>query len=176
MSDGKRAYRRQSGPCRVDGCGRDAVTGGLCTMHDTRMRRHGSTEPRSRKRPPRPCKRDGCRNPAVAKRLCNTHYVQVRRALAKGETLPPFRWNGWGAVTVIEIDADIRPSSHVQDANAERWRVRADGHPIGWLLARENGVRRFDYETPDDPPDTIRPFTTITRSKAVENLLTALDM
>jgi hypothetical protein len=170
------------GKCTADGCDRPSRAKGYCRRCYLRIWRHD-------KRPDRPCEVAGCDRTATTRGLCDKHYQRVCRngttdlrppacLIEKPnlETLPPFRWNGWGTVTLIELATDWRAASNVTAANGERWRVHADGHPIGWLLASGNGTRRFTYETPDDPPDTLRPFETITRSKAIENLLAALDM
>lgn len=67
--------------CSVDGCGRSVHTraSGLCSVHYSRMRAHGSTDdPRLAKK--RTCSVEGCDRKFYGQDLCNLHWSRKRRS------------------------------------------------------------------------------------------------
>lgn len=80
-----RSCERQSGPCRVAGCERKAVTRGVCHAHYTRGlagKKGAELEKAIEVRLPRPehCERDGCVRPVHRNsRLCSMHRARKER-------------------------------------------------------------------------------------------------
>jgi hypothetical protein len=89
-----RPWQRQA-QCTVEGCGKDAWSGGLCEMHRWRVREHGEPGPpepvNKRRRTERaPCSVEGCERPRKGRLYCHLHTERVRRTGSPGTVEPMF--------------------------------------------------------------------------------------
>ena len=68
--------------CSVEGCDKAADSCGLCSMHYSRLKRHGDVGPAEPLRIPRTgtCGIAGCERPCAKRGLCDAHYAEARRA------------------------------------------------------------------------------------------------
>lgn len=74
-----RSWERQE-TCTVEGCERDAESGGYCSMHRWRIRATGEPGPAEalRTRQEGECSVDGCDRPQARRNLCRAHYKRLR--------------------------------------------------------------------------------------------------
>lgn len=80
MGKGAEGERGAAGPsCSVDGCGQPRSAKGLCSRHDLRLWRTGSTGDRDCGKGGTVCRIEACAAPAKARGLCNRHYLRWRR-------------------------------------------------------------------------------------------------
>lgn len=88
--------RPRKGKCQAEACGDPAHAKGLCHMHYSRVRRHGSLTPQKvvpRTRSTRVCEVPECDSKHWAKGYCSMHYYRVKR---NGEPGPAERMDASG--------------------------------------------------------------------------------
>lgn len=140
-----RPWERQ-GACSVDGCEKQAESGGYCAMHRWRVRAHGDPgaaaqiKRRSRK-PALPCSVDDCDRPRKGATYCHLHNERMRRTGQLGPAQPQ------------RIKGDVQPTSqgykriHVGDGRRIMEHVHVMeqhlGRPLepGENVHHKNGIR-----------------------------------
>lgn len=127
--------RREKQTCTVQGCEGAAYAHGLCSLHDARMRRYGTTE-----RPERPtvCGVEGCEQPVQAWALCERHYRRAKKG-----NLDERRCRHCGNL----IDPNLHASRAYCSAECkeqELFAKRTEHHRERWL--RQYGLTPTDFD------------------------------
>jgi len=78
--------------CAVDGCQREAIARGFCSMHYLRFKRKGDTGDAGPQTQVKVCKTPGCTRDAVSRGFCRTCYERWY-ARSKG-VKPAYNWKG----------------------------------------------------------------------------------
>lgn len=128
--------------CGVPECEKPARRRGLCSMHEYRLRVHGSLEkppktqwPRGKARPdfipkhPAVCTAEGCERPSKVRGLCSTHYLQFRENDGVLTPIAPRRANRGTTCKSDGCDREAR-TRHWCQVHYMEWR-RTGQEPTG---------------------------------------------
>lgn len=127
--------RRKPGTCSVDECDLPIKGSGMCSKHDSRMRRYGVIDFPER---PTVCTVDGCDDPVAAKAMCDRHY---RRATGRTQGHPSCLWCGSSLGLVVHGSRRFCSKSCREKEHAVR---RRENHRDNWL--KKYSMTSKDYE------------------------------
>lgn len=125
--------------CGVENCIRltRSFSGALCSMHATRLRRHGITGPAESRNDIEGCSVEGCDGEHKARGMCSLHY---RRYMKYGDPLLIRRVQSWrGSTCSVESCGDRVDSKGL--CNRHYLRFRLYGDP---LAGAPNRIRRHE--------------------------------
>ena len=112
--------------CSVEGCEVKHYANGYCKRHQSRMERHGTTEPTRRYSPGSSCLVEDCGEPAKSLGYCQTHYSRVRRQ---------------GDPGTVESQARLRRSKY-QDVQCAVERCGKPVHAKGYCFVHYMRIQR----------------------------------